>query len=211
MTTAKDTASPAGPDLEGPNLVGPDLAGMDLTGRILIAMPGMADPRFDQSVIFVCAHSDEGAMGLVVNKMADDLKLADLLEQLEIEAAPTARRLPIHYGGPVESGRGFVLHDGGYTSSISTLEVNGDFSMTATLDILEDMASGAGPDNALIALGYAGWGPDQLEDEIAENGWLICDATAKLVFGTLSEGKWTAALASLGISPLALSAEYGTA
>ncbi|MEI4260957.1 YqgE/AlgH family protein [Roseovarius sp. D0-M9] len=201
MTTAKDTAL----------LTGPALAGMDLTGRILIAMPGMADPRFDQSVIFVCAHSDEGAMGLVLNKVADDLRLADLLEQLDIEAAPNARRLPIHYGGPVESGRGFVLHDGGYASSISTLEVTDDFSMTATLDILEDMASGEGPDNALIALGYAGWGPGQLEGEIAENAWLICDASAKLIFGTMSEGKWAAALATLGISPVALSADFGTA
>ncbi|MFX0546142.1 YqgE/AlgH family protein [Roseovarius sp. S1116L3] len=187
------------------------LTGMDLTGRMLIAMPGMADPRFDQSVIFVCAHSDEGAMGLVINKMADDLKLSDLLEQLDIEAAPGARRLPIHFGGPVEPGRGFVLHDAGYASSISTLEVSEAFAMTATLDILEDMASGEGPDSALIALGYAGWGPGQLEGEIAENGWLICDASAKLVFGTRTPDKWTSALATLGISPLALSAEHGTA
>lgn len=196
MTRLPDTAS---------------LNGMDLTGRMLIAMPGMADPRFEQSLIFVCAHSDEGAMGLVVNKMADDLKLKDLLEQLEIDAAPGARRLPIHYGGPVESGRGFVLHDAGYASSISTLAVTADFGMTATLDILEDMASGEGPDAALIALGYAGWGPGQLEDEIAENGWLICDASPRLIFGTANEGKWAAALETLGISPLALSAESGTA
>ncbi|SEK60266.1 putative transcriptional regulator [Roseovarius nanhaiticus] len=184
---------------------------MDITGRMLIAMPGMADPRFEQSLIFVCAHSDEGAMGLVVNKMADDLKLADLLEQLEIEASPGARRMPIHFGGPVESARGFVLHDAGYASSISSLDVDGTFAMTATVDILEDMAAGAGPDAALIALGYAGWGPGQLEDEIADNGWLICDASAKLVFGTRPEDKWTAALATLGISPLALSAAAGTA
>ncbi|MFX0541850.1 YqgE/AlgH family protein [Roseovarius sp. S4756] len=187
------------------------LTGMDLTGRMLIAMPGMADPRFDQSVIFVCAHSDEGAMGLVINKMADDLKLSELLEQLDIEAGPRARRLPIHFGGPVEPGRGFVLHDAGYASSISTLEVSEAFAMTATLDILEDMAAGEGPDSALIALGYAGWGPGQLEGEIAENGWLICDASAKLVFGTRTPDKWASALATLGISPLALSADHGTA
>jgi len=188
-----------------------DLREMDLTGRILIAMPGMADTRFDQAVIFVCAHSDEGAMGLVINKIADDLKLSDLLEQLDIEAKPGARRLPIHFGGPVESGRGFVLHDADYASSISTLEVSDTFAMTATLDILEDMAVGDGPDAALIALGYAGWGPGQLEGEIAENAWLICDASAKLVFGTRAGGKWAAALECLGISPMALSAEYGTA
>jgi putative transcriptional regulator len=178
------------------------LTNMDLTGRMLIAMPGMDDPRFDQSLIFVCAHSDEGAMGLVINKVSDDLKLSDLLEQLEIDAAPGARRLPIHYGGPVESGRGFVLHDAGYTSSISTLKVDAQFSMTSTLDILEDLARGDGPAAALIALGYAGWGPGQLEGEIADNGWLICDATPKLVFGTRTEDKWTAALATLGISSL---------
>ncbi len=187
------------------------LTNMDLTGRLLIAMPGMQDPRFDQSVIFVCAHSDEGAMGLVVNKVADDLKLSDLLEQLDIDAALTARRLPIHFGGPVETGRGFVLHDPGYTSSISTLEVDARFSMTATLDILEDMAAGEGPAAALIALGYAGWGPDQLEGEITQNGWLIAEASEKLIFGTPNEAKWGAALGSLGISPLALSSEYGTA
>ncbi|WP_243405126.1 YqgE/AlgH family protein [Pelagivirga sediminicola] len=184
---------------------------MDLTGRILIAMPGMEDPRFAQSVVFICAHSDEGAMGLMINKLADDLKLSDLLEQLDIEAAPGARQMPIHFGGPVESGRGFVLHEAGYQSSISTLEVDARFSMTATLDILEDMAAGEGPGRALIALGYAGWGPGQLEDEIGRNGWLICDASADLVFGTSNGAKWSAALAVLGVDPLVLSAEAGTA
>jgi putative transcriptional regulator len=184
---------------------------MDLTGRILIAMPGMEDPRFGQSIVFVCAHSAEGAMGLVVNKLADDLKLSDLLEQLDIEAAAGARQMPIHFGGPVESGRGFVLHETGYRSSISTLVVDAQFSMTATLDILEDMAAGEGPGHALVALGYAGWGAGQLEDEIGQNGWLICDASAGLVFGTPNADKWSAALAVLGIDPLVLSAEAGTA
>lgn len=189
----------------------PNLTGMDLTGRVLIAMPGMADSRFDRSVIFVCAHSSEGAMGLVVNKMADDLKLSELLEQLDIDETRDARQMRIHFGGPVETGRGFVLHDAGYSSSISTLEVNESFSMTATLDILEDMASGNGPRNALVALGYAGWGPGQLESEIVHNGWLMGEASAKLIFGTSNPAKWSAALASLGIDPLALSADFGTA
>ncbi len=150
-------------------------------------------------------------MGLVLNKLADDLKLSDLLEQLDIEAVPGARQMPIHFGGPVESGRGFVLHEAGYQSSISTLEVDGTFSMTATLDILEDMAAGEGPGHALVALGYAGWGAGQLEDEIARNGWLICDASVQLVFGTPNRAKWSAALAVLGVDPLTLSAEAGTA
>ncbi len=187
------------------------LTNMDLTGRMLIAMPGMEDPRFEQSLIFVCAHSDEGAMGLVVNKRADDLKLSDLLEQLDMEAAPDARRLLVNFGGPVETGRGFVLHDAGYRSSISTLEVSAEFSMTATLDILEDMAGGEGPTSALVALGYAGWGPGQLENEIGQNGWLIAEASADLIFAKPNEAKWGAALGSMGIDPMALSAEFGTA
>ena len=184
---------------------------MDLTGRALIAMPGMEDPRFGQSVVLICAHSAEGAMGLVVNKLVDDLKLSDLLDQLDIKPVPGARQAPIHFGGPVEHGRGFVLHEAGYRSSISTLEVSAEFSMTATLDILEDMAAGEGPGRALIALGYAGWGPGQLEEEIGQNGWLICDASAELIFTTSDGDKWRAALAALGVDPLALSAEAGTA
>lgn len=189
----------------------PDLKTLDLTGRVLIAMPGMQDSRFEQSVIFICAHSSDGAMGLIINKLADDLKLSDLLEQLDIEESADARRMPIHFGGPVETGRGFVLHDASYCSSISTLEVDAQFSMTATLDILEDMAGGDGPRSALIALGYAGWGPGQLESEIGHNGWLIAEASVKLVFGTANRAKWGVALASLGIDPLALSADFGTA
>lgn len=184
---------------------------MDLTGKMLIAMPGMEDPRFGRSLIFVCAHSDEGAMGLIVNKRADDLKLSDLLDQLEIAHGANARQMHVHFGGPVENGRGFVLHEAGYVSSISTLEVDAHFSMTATLDILEDMAAGKGPDGALIALGYAGWGPGQLEGEIAQNGWLVCDASTRLVFGTPDAAKWSAAMEGLGIDPLVLSAAAGTA
>jgi putative transcriptional regulator len=184
---------------------------MDLTGKLLIAMPGMGDPRFGHSVVFLCAHSDEGAMGLIVNKPTGDLTLADLLQQLEIDSGPQARQLPVHFGGPVEHGRGFVLHERGYRSSISTLEVSDGFAMTATLDILEDMAQGSGPARALVALGYAGWGPGQLEGEIAQNGWLVCDATHELVFDAADAGKWEGALTSLGISPLTLSSEAGHA
>ena len=150
-------------------------------------------------------------MGLVLNKLADDLKLSDLLDQLDIAPGPGARQMAIHFGGPVETGRGFVLHEAEYQSSISTLEVNAQFSMTATLDILEDMAAGKGPRHALVALGYAGWGAGQLEGEIAQNGWLICTASPALVFTTPNASKWSAALATLGIDPLALSSEAGTA
>ena len=184
---------------------------MDLNGKLLIAMPDMADPRFSHSVIFLCAYSEEGAMGLVINKPTDELRLADLLEQLDITQADDARDLPVHFGGPVEHGRGFVLHDYGYHSSISTLDVSDDFAMTATLDILEDLAQGRGPGHAIIALGYAGWGPGQLESEIAQNGWLICEADTKLVFDTPDALKWEAALKKLGISALTLSADSGRA
>ena len=184
---------------------------MELTGKLLIAMPGMGDPRFGHSVVFMCAHSPDGAMGLIINKPTGDLQLKDLLEQLSIEIRPGARRMPIHFGGPVEHGRGFVLHGRAYESSISTLAVNDSFAMTATLDILEDMARGGGPDAAVIALGYAGWGPGQLEQEIAHNGWLICDATPNLVFHTPNVEKWSEALGALGINPLALSSEAGHA
>lgn len=184
---------------------------IDLNGKLLIAMPDMGDPRFGHSVIFLCAYSDEGAMGLVINKPTDDLCLADLLEQLEIPQGADARNLPVHFGGPVEHGRGFVLHDYGYHSSISTLDVTRDFAMTATLDILEDLAEGRGPGQALIALGYAGWGPGQLESEIAQNAWLTCDADPELVFATPDALKWEAALKKLGISALTLSADAGRA
>ncbi|HKL54829.1 MAG: YqgE/AlgH family protein [Roseovarius sp.] len=184
---------------------------IDLTGKLLIAMPGMGDPRFEHSLVFMCAHSDEGAMGLVINKPTTDLRLSDLLDQLTISPGDDMRNLPVHFGGPVEHGRGFVLHDYGYHSSISTLDVNDDFAMTATLDILEDMAEGRGPTHALMALGYAGWGPGQLEAEIAQNGWLTCEADKALVFEIPDHGKWEAALKTLGVDALALSASAGRA
>lgn len=184
---------------------------IDLTGKLLIAMPGMGDPRFDHSVILMCAHSDEGAMGLLINKPTNDLRLADLFEQLTITPAPDARDCPVHFGGPVEHGRGFVLHEHGYHSAISTLDISDDFAMTATLDILEDLAGGRGPTRVMVALGYAGWGPGQLEGEIAQNGWLTCEADFRLVFETDDTGKWEHALKKLGISPLTLSAEAGRA
>ncbi len=182
-----------------------------LTGKMLIAMPGMGDPRFDQSVIFMCAHSDEGAMGLIVNKPTADVSLGMLLDQLSIDAAADVETQQVHYGGPVEMARGFVLHSPDYESVVATLEVDERFHMTATLDVLESIAQGAGPDTRLILLGYAGWGPGQLEGELTQNGWLICDASPELVFGVQDDAKWEAALKSIGVSPLTLSSEGGRA
>ncbi len=184
---------------------------INLTGKILIAMPDMGDPRFERSVIFMCAHSDEASMGLIVNKPTGDLRFRDLLKQLELEPASKETEIGVHMGGPVDFGRGFVLHSRDYESEDNTLRVSQSFGMTATLDILEDIAQGIGPQQCILAMGYAGWGPGQLEEEIQRNGWLIGDASLDLVFGEDDGQKWTKALADLGIDPLLLSPGGGSA
>lgn len=184
---------------------------IDLNGKLLIAMPGMSDPRFASSVIFLCAHSEDGAMGLIVNKPTQGLQLADLLEQLGIAKGDDSRDIRVHFGGPVEHGRGFVLHSADYASGDATMEVDGQFGMTASQDILEAIAEGSGPEAALLMLGYAGWEPGQLENEIRNNGWLVADATPQIVFGADSSAKWSEALKSLGIDPRMLSGTAGRA
>lgn len=182
-----------------------------LEGKLLVAMPGIGDPRFSRAVIFLCAHSDDGAMGLIVNKRAQELTFAELLEQLEIPVETREDTPPIHFGGPVEHGRGFVLHTTDYAVEGSTMTIEGGFAMTATLEILRDIAQGRGPRAALLALGYAGWGPGQLEQEIQANGWLSCDTDEALLFGTAPENRWAAAMERIGIDPRLLSAEGGRA
>ncbi|MFM7336297.1 MAG: YqgE/AlgH family protein [Tabrizicola sp.] len=185
---------------------------MDLAGQILIAMPGMADPRFERSVVLLCAHSAEGAMGLIVNKPLEELSFLGLLEHLKIPVAPEGRDIRVHFGGPVERGRGFVLHSSDWRPlGEGTMKVPGGLEMTATINILEALASGGGPGKALLALGYSGWGPGQLEAEIARNDWLTCDAPEGVVFGAEDGGKWSAALRGMGIDPLTLSAAAGRA
>ena len=184
---------------------------MDLAGKLLIAMPGMGDPRFAHTVILICASSEERSMGLILNRPAKDIKFANLLEQLGIPLAEQGRDIRVHFGGPVDRGRGFVLHSGDYEGSSATLAVEGGFGMTATLDVLEALAQGEGPEVAILALGYAGWGPGQLEAEIARNDWLIADAAAELVFSGDDAGKWMAALRGMGIDPVSLSAVAGRA
>lgn len=183
----------------------------DLTGKLLVAMPGMGDPRFEKAVILICAHSAEGSMGLIVNKPAPGVDVLDLLEQLKIPRAETSRAIRVHFGGPVEHDRGFVLHSADYTANDTTLRVDDRFGMTATLDVLEELAHGRGPATALLMLGYSGWGPGQLEEEILRNGWLTCDATEELVFDSDSGTKWSNALQSLGIDPTGLSGMAGRA
>jgi putative transcriptional regulator len=185
-----------------------------LDGQILIAMPGMQDPRFHHSLVYLCAHSADGAMGLIVNKRADDLKLKDLFSKLGIPivSGPSGMaRTPVHYGGPVEMGRGFVLHSSDYHSDNATMQVDDATSMTATLDILHAMATDRGPDRAIIALGYAGWAPGQLEAELQANGWLACSADEALLFGADEDSKWDQALAKLGVHPAMLSPTGGRA
>lgn len=189
-----------------------------LDGQLLVAMPGMADDRFTRSVIYVCAHSQEGAMGIIVNQPAKKVNFPELLVQLDVIAPDEAIRLtsragrvPVVKGGPVETGRGFVLHSADYFIDNSTLEIDAGISLTATVDILRAIAKGQGPDRAMLALGYAGWSPGQLEVEIQHNGWLNCPADESLVFDGKLDTKYDRALRKLGIDPAMLSTEAGHA
>ena len=181
-----------------------------LTGQLLIAMPTMRDPRFEKTVIYMCVHNAEGAMGLVVNRQIDGLTFPELLGQLNIDSGPSAPSLPIHFGGPVEPGRGFVLHSPDYGQS-GTIMVDPEVGLTATVDILKDMAGERGPEHSLLALGYAGWGPGQLDGEIQQNAWLHVPADRALVFGPELESKWEQAFAKIGIDPALLSGDAGHA
>jgi len=189
-----------------------------LDGQMLIAMPTMGDERFTRSVIYVCAHSSEGAMGIVVNQPAQNIRFPDLLVQLEVIPAKERIELPVRAdavkvlkGGPVETGRGFVLHSADFFIENSTLPIDEGICLTATLDILKAIARGSGPASAVLALGYAGWAPGQLEQEIQQNGWLHCPADPELIFGADIEGKYERALRKIGIDLGMLSSEAGHA
>jgi putative transcriptional regulator len=181
-----------------------------LTGQMLLAMPAMADPRFAQSVIYVCAHTPDGAMGLVINRPLAKPTFDDLLRQLDVEPVPPARRIRLCAGGPVDNARGFVLHTADWTGE-GSLKVTDDLALTASLDVLKAIASGGGPQHGILALGYAGWGPGQLEAEITQNAWLSLPADTQLVFGDDHDTKWRRAMALLKIDPLLLSEAAGHA
>lgn len=189
------------------------MAHSDLTGKLLIAMPGMADPRFERSVILICSYDERGAMGLILNRPMPDVPFSDLLHQLGITVSPNMRDIPIGFGGPVEPGRGFVLHRAPVIGDApeGSIRISQDLAMTTTRDILQDFADGLGPEPAMLALGYAGWGPGQLDDEILENGWLTAERGDEILFGANHEAKWTLALQGLGINPLVLSSAAGHA
>jgi putative transcriptional regulator len=189
-----------------------------LDGQMLIAMPSMQDERFARTVIYLCAHSADGAMGIVINQPVRSLRFPELLVQLDIIGAAETGRLPppvedlrVLCGGPVESARGFVLHSADFFSQDATLPVGEDICLTATLDILRAMAGGTGPRNALLALGYAGWAPGQLESEIQANGWLHCAADGDILFAPETETKYERALGKLGVDPAMLSTNAGHA
>jgi putative transcriptional regulator len=189
-----------------------------LDGQILVAMPTIRDDRFSRTVIYLCAHSSEGAMGIVINQPAPHIDFGDLLVQLEVIPDNKLIELPLRVGevkvlkgGPVETGRGFVLHSADFFIENSTLPIDNGICLTATLDILKAIARGQGPESAVLALGYAGWAPGQLESEIHANGWLNCDADPELVFSTRAELKYESALRKIGIDPAKLSSDAGHA
>ena len=182
-----------------------------LSGQLLLALPGIGDSRFDKSVIMMCEHSAEGAMGIMINKPFPGISWPELLEQLEIEAGEAqAPATPIVAGGPVEPGRGFVLHSPDY-SQPTTVAVTPAISLTHTVDVLRDIARDKGPRHAIVALGYAGWAPGQLDRELTQHGWLTAGADAAIVFGAALEHKWDQAIASLGINAGALASQTGHA
>lgn len=188
-----------------------------LCGKFLIAMPGMGDQRFEKSVIYLCAHSDEGAMGFIFNQLLESPQMTDFFQQLEIiteseiDLVPQdIKERPLFVGGPVEPGRGFVLHTPEFDSE-STLHVDGNVRLTATLDILRAIAVGKGPSRSIIALGYSGWAAGQLEDEIASNGWLTVDADEGVIFETQIDKRYDESLALLGINSTSLSSDIGHA
>ena len=189
-----------------------------LDGQLLIAMPVMGDPRFERSVIYLCAHSPEGAMGIIVNRPAGSIDFPELLVQLDIIQKGDQIKLPenagsmkVLKGGPVETGRGFVLHSSDFFIKDATLPIDDGICLTATVDILKAIAKGSGPKHAILALGYAGWAPGQLENEIQGNGWLHCDADQDLIFGGDVEEKYARALRKIGIDPGMLSNDAGHA
>lgn len=181
-----------------------------LTGQCLVAMPGMQDPRFEHAVIYLCAHSAEGAMGIVLNRELPDMPLSKLMEQLNIPLTPGCVDMPVHFGGPVEPGRGFVLHSADFMADSSML-VDSRRALTATLDILRAVAEGRGPRQCLMALGYSGWGEGQLDAELRENAWLVVPADDALLFGRENPKKWQRAIAKLGIDVGKLSSTSGNA
>jgi putative transcriptional regulator len=209
MSKTPRSSSPA-PETDNP-------AGQSLAGQFLIAMPGMTDKRFARAVIYMCVHSSDTAMGIIINKRAENISFSEMLEHLDFEGINTAddgsdvADMEVHFGGPVETSRGFVLHTPDYQTKKRTLPVEGSVCLTATVDILKAIAVGKGPSKALLALGYAGWAGGQLEAEIRANGWLHCAADTDILFDPVLETKYERALRALGIDQGHLVSDAGHA
>ena len=182
-----------------------------LLGKLLIAMPGMPDKRFEKSVILMCAHSDQGAMGIIVNKPLEGLTFRELIEKLDVHVTANTPDPSVMFGGPVGTGQGFVLHSAEYAAKDATTTVTSEISLTVSVDILRAIAEGRGPEKALFVLGHAGWGPGQIEGELKSNGWIHCDPDKTILFDLAHDAKWRAALAKLGVDISGLSADAGRA
>jgi len=184
---------------------------INLNGKFLIAMPGMGDPRFKNAVIYLCSHNAEGTMGLIINKLATNFNISDLLNQLNIETSNILEPFPIYLGGPVEPYRGFILHSLDYLNKDKTIKIDNVLGMTSTLDIVEDIVTNKGPKTFFVALGYSGWDAGQIEMEIKNNGWLVSDAKTDIIFQHNNKNKWENSLKILNVDPKFLSADGGTA
>lgn len=182
---------------------------MNLTGQFLISMPTLEDERFYKTVIYMCAHSKDGAMGIIINKKIDYDMYPDLLEQLGIDKPLLNKKLFIRYGGPVESGRGFVLHSDEVVQK-ETLTISKGIALTSTSEFFEDLSKGKGPKNSILALGYAGWGPGQIELELVSNSWITLEADSNFIFDESVSNKWNDAYNLLGVDPNKLSTRSGS-
>ena len=185
--------------------------GSEYQGQLLLATPKMTDFRFEKAVVLICSHSGEGAMGIIVNKPAIELKFDHILKQLKINPKTQVFNQEIYFGGPVEFGRGFVVHTTDYDVPNVSINIQEEYYLTACIEIIEDMANGCGPKDSLLALGYAGWGPGQLENELLSDSWLMCDPDPHLIFSLKSEAKWNSGLKKLGVNPSYLATLGGSA
>jgi putative transcriptional regulator len=183
----------------------------DYQGQLLLATPKMADFRFEKAVILICSHSGEGAMGIIINKPTIELRFEDILKQLKISPKNQTVKKEIYFGGPVEFGRGFVVHSPDYDVPNVSVNIQEEYYLTASIEILEDMANGCGPKESILALGYAGWGPGQLENELLSDSWLMCNPDPNLIFSLHSEFKWKSGLNKLGVNPSHLATSSGSA
>ena len=183
-----------------------------LSGKLIAAMPAMSDPRFKRSVICICAHNEDGAIGIIINKIIESLSFSKIIRQLKLKKNKVKKYYTerIYFGGPVETERGFILHSSDYSSENST-SINTEISMTASTEILQALIDGNGPNKSIVALGYAGWGPGQLDTEIRSNSWLSVQSDPELIFSDKTADKWDMALEKIGVNPALLSTEAGRA